>query len=438
MRQRALVAATAAILAIIIWWPFDFSLSAVDTTLSRLRLGLAQSPGAYDAVINTLAFVPLGLLAARGTLRSLARVAYIAFALSLTLELGQVFMPGRVLSVWDVSFNVAGALAGGLIAVGTPKLLCTIRGIRIGATWWALIGASAGVVAFTWMQANFVSMHNWSIDQTLQIGNEATGDRPWCGDVLQFAISIKEEVWTEKSFALRKRPWGEQSSGIDCRSDGWWQAVGGSRELNEAVRKSGTIRLQVLARPATTDQRGPARILSISRDPGHRNLTIGQESRDLVVRIRRRWAGSNGTRPYYRISNVFEERQPTWIIVDVNSDSTTVIAGGKRVTNRHDIARQWWILLLPGYRWNSVPLGTPAAFLYWAIVLGLFGLITGSASVGERKSLWLTATICGIPSVIGWFLIRIATDAGIGWESLIAMPTAMIGSAILARGNRST
>src|SRR4029079_2543528 len=48
---------------------------------------------------------------------------------------------------------------------------------------------------------------------------------------------------------------------------------------------SGSLRLAFEARPDVTDQRGPARLLSISRDTLAADLMIGQDGDDLVLRV---------------------------------------------------------------------------------------------------------------------------------------------------------
>src|SRR5262249_39053272 len=46
--------------------------------------------------------------------------------------------------------------------------------------------------------------------------------------------------------------------------------------------------------PSTERQYGPARILTLSKDVYNRDMTIGQEGRDLVVRIRTSQSDLNG------------------------------------------------------------------------------------------------------------------------------------------------
>jgi VanZ family protein len=77
---------------------------------------------AFDLAINVLAYVPLGFLAALVAVRSvrpwLAAVAGIAvgFGLSLTLEVAQSYLPGRVSNNLDLMTNTLGAAVGAVLA----------------------------------------------------------------------------------------------------------------------------------------------------------------------------------------------------------------------------------------------------------------------------------------------------------------------------------
>lgn len=60
-----------------------------------------------------------------------------------------------------------------------------------------------------------------------------------------------------------------------------------------------THRIEVLlrVRPATLDQTGPARILTLSAGTKRRNLTVAQDGGALVVRLRTPWHDDNGIPP---------------------------------------------------------------------------------------------------------------------------------------------
>ncbi len=78
---------------------------------------------AFDLAANFFGYLPFGLLCALALIRRLSPVAAIVIAtltgalLSLLLESGQSFLPARIPSTVDVLANVAGAAAGGLLAV---------------------------------------------------------------------------------------------------------------------------------------------------------------------------------------------------------------------------------------------------------------------------------------------------------------------------------
>lgn len=87
--------------------------------------------------------------------------------------------------------------------------------------------------------------------------------------------------------------------------------------LEEAIR-SNRFSLSVSLRSAAPDQTGPARILTISPNPHRRDLMLGQEGSDLVLRLRTPGTSSNGTidgRPVALVANVF--KQPGWVEIAV-------------------------------------------------------------------------------------------------------------------------
>lgn len=84
---------------------------------------------------------------------------------------------------------------------------------------------------------------------------------------------------------------------------------------------------RIRARPATTDQTGPARMLTISRDASLRNLTIGQDGSDLIVRLRAPGRTRNGL-PEHRIKGVFADTKSKTIQVTVDDRGVDVSVDG--------------------------------------------------------------------------------------------------------------
>jgi hypothetical protein len=100
------------------------------------------------------------------------------------------------------------------------------------------------------------------------------------------------------------------------------------RWIGEAVARE-RFTLSVSVATADTSQRGPARLVSISRDPYRRNLTLGQSGQDLVIRVRTPFTGSNGDRPEYVIPGIFTGNGPRRLTVDWDQGVARVRVEGR-------------------------------------------------------------------------------------------------------------
>src|SRR5690606_34599814 len=119
------------------WFPFRFDVPVdfpdwrllVDLEHVELRRG--------DVLANVLLYAPLGFfvpraLALRGQIRPIAVAALAGLALSTTVEVVQIFIPGRTTSLVDVASNSAGAALGALgsVLAGGHRLLGRGRGVE--------------------------------------------------------------------------------------------------------------------------------------------------------------------------------------------------------------------------------------------------------------------------------------------------------------------
>jgi hypothetical protein len=68
------------------------------------------------------------------------------------------------------------------------------------------------------------------------------------------------------------------------------------------------------------DQAGPARLLSCSKNIYTRNLTIGQEGSDLIVRLRTRGTGSTGQLPEWHIPHFFRDTASHTLLISYDGD----------------------------------------------------------------------------------------------------------------------
>ncbi|MEZ5302016.1 MAG: LamG domain-containing protein [Verrucomicrobiales bacterium] len=69
---------------------------------------------------------------------------------------------------------------------------------------------------------------------------------------------------------------------------------GPAAAINAAIRESGEATVEVWLTPADATQAGPARAITISKDSGARNVTLGQDGGAWVVRFRTDKTSPNG------------------------------------------------------------------------------------------------------------------------------------------------
>jgi len=65
-------------------------------------------------------------------------------------------------------------------------------------------------------------------------------------------------------------------------------------KLIEACREANALTVEAWVRPAALDQAGPARIVSLSKDTGSRNFTLGQTDTTYIARLRTTTTSTNG------------------------------------------------------------------------------------------------------------------------------------------------
>jgi hypothetical protein len=120
--------------------------------------------------------------------------------------------------------------------------------------------------------------------------------------------------------------------------DGWRFPASGivtappPHDLLEAAQDTESLEISLIVRPLLTAQSGPARIFTISRDTHLRNLTIGQEDDDLVVRLRARDTDFNGIGAdgaLARLEDVFRGGVWTRIDLRIEPGALTVAVDGE-------------------------------------------------------------------------------------------------------------
>jgi hypothetical protein len=178
-------------------------------------------------------------------------------------------------------------------------------------------------------------LSSWDSGFRLALGNELTGDRPWQGELYRVALYARvldsDEIAESAEAGRDKAPAGalvvydfregkgqvvKDKSGtgnpinlqIKEASAVQWLEGGGLRiirstlitsaepatKLIEAVKRSKALTIEARIKPANITQAGPARIVTLSKDPGSRNFTLGQKAGAYEVRFRTTVTSANG------------------------------------------------------------------------------------------------------------------------------------------------
>lgn len=313
--------------------PFEVSFAA-EGLMDRLHsaFGLQDLGGAGGVLIHFLGFAAAGFLGFRSyqswlETRKWWQVAVMFLAGCLLLESAKLFVPQRHALVFDLIVKGLGAWMGtGLAARWKPAAIPCARpratpaaallAVLTLAAWWH-VG----------LKPLFGSVRlDWNPDFRLVIGNEADGSRPWKGAVREFACFDRALSPHEIRLAKGGGRWSDalvryqlpQNSGEPVMPKGKLAAEpdlvmeattgpagsgnsifatrGAARSLTEAIAGTGAFSVAATIVTGDLTQTGPARIISLSRNPSSRNFTLGQENDALEFRVANGANGPNGTK----------------------------------------------------------------------------------------------------------------------------------------------
>ena len=330
-------------------YPFELSRDPSHSLASALAQSFARF-GAADFIVNVLLFIPFGALfyclctPSRGK-TFVILLATVAGALgSLAIEVLQVWFT-RQPSGFDVLSNTLGAAAGVVLCrecLGRFSGLvfrCWQEVERRGIICFLalLLGTVPLIVSVTQLVAPFGT---WDPHFTFQIGNEATYNKPWLGSIHLVALYSRAltadevaayfrqgasfltrrstenlvvlfafnegtgnivrdvsglEPGLDLSFSPKGRVrWLDSSNGIEIIKPSIVRSSQPPTKLFEALQATHELSIEAWITPENTEQGGPARIVSFSRNTGARNFTLGQEGSEIEFRLRTPVSGRNG------------------------------------------------------------------------------------------------------------------------------------------------
>ena len=368
LRRRSALATGLGLLLILYTtlFPFDFFVRTGPSALEALRgfdLTLIQAYVLADFPRNVLLFVPLGfglagLWVGNGrSWRAFSLVVGIGLAVSAVMEVVQAVALLRFPALADVLANGLGAGVGyGLFAVAGTRLWGMVDGLAARIRPFVtprrllllyLLYLGGWLALSVWLQT-FTRLSNWDDQFPLIVGNEQTRDRPWQGVVGEFFLADRafsaaevgqlmagESMTAVGGPSLVARydftdpaaenfpPLAAQGAtavpvtadGVVLSADHWLESEGAVTAVSNALAASSQLTLGLVAASGDVQQEGPARLVSISGDPYNRNITLGQEGPDLVLRLRMPLTGANGRQPEFILPNVFADAQMHHVVL---------------------------------------------------------------------------------------------------------------------------
>lgn len=132
---------------------------------------------------------------------------------------------------------------------------------------------------------------------------------------------------------------------------------GSAPMLAAAVRHSNEISIETVLTSTRAKQSGPARVVSFSSDGYSRNVTIGQEGDELILRLRTTRTGNNGMKPQVTLGRL-PVSQRSHLVVSYRPDRLECWMDGKQVLTTDSVRGDFsnWDAghhLLLGDEWDS-------------------------------------------------------------------------------------
>jgi len=369
--DKLLVIASIIIVAIATLYPFNFSIPQ-NFSISTILTSFDNTSFFNDQINNLLLFMPLGFgiasILQRNKVKAFLQIILVIIAgasLSFSVELLQSFLPSRSPTPADILNNSIGAFVGlGCFYLYDSRsfsnIIDSIENSYFGNSNKKIIILFTGYILLTFAIGmswqNNISLREWNANFPLILGNETTGNRPWQGYISQ--ISFIDEVvsnnqvkliltnqnylfknqnllianydlngnnnYRDKAGKLPDLLWqGElpklenmdTEKGIVLTPNSWLKSSESAKFVNQKIGETSEFTIITTIASANSNQTGPARIISLSGDSLHRNLTIGQEKQDLQLRLRTPITGQNGSDINISVPKVFSDTNNHRIVI---------------------------------------------------------------------------------------------------------------------------
>lgn len=369
--------------------PFRFDFHAkLPGNASPFLLGTqTKTDGPLDEFLNILLFVPFGFgLAEKLRERKMSRMATFCIALatgailSYAIEITQIYIPMRDSGWEDVFTNTTGSVVGfflfELLLAPVIRLLSQCEAALRSWLTPRRIAILLPICFLAWFALSArlqtrTRLSNWYTDCLLFLGNEASGQNSWQGEVEKLQIAdraITDSVALQLSSGQISRepvPWRVEyefkdslpfndihgflpalswtpttpvpaaTDGLVLNGKSWLSSGSPINGLIGAVQKSNQFAIHIIC-SAAVPQIGTGQIISISRSPSFTDLTLKQDEANLVFWFRSPLSVKRATLAWY-VPNVFTGPRPRNIVYSYDGANLSLYIDGKKSTRLYHL-----------------------------------------------------------------------------------------------------
>lgn len=360
-------------------FPFDFDFRQQVQQFEWDLTKHSTASKIYDISTNILLFIPLGVGVAARVLRGGFRRRNIAVVLatlvgaglSFGVEMLQLHLPERDPSLIDLISNSAGALVGGLLVrwrgewamQRLPKRMADEferPSARVFGTLLVLWIAWPLILAAAYLGS--LSLDSWDPTARLAVGSEISEPREWEGSVTELhfasrALAVDEVAHLFAGESIDAIAGDDLQASYILHGDRDYPDVTGrqptlhwiheersiaddgtplftharnvattqpARELFRSIRDSSAFTLVTTVATNDPFQGRDARVVTFSRSPMSRNVTLTQNEDELAIRIRNGITGENGRTPQLLIPGFFDTSVPQRLVLTYDRGSVRV------------------------------------------------------------------------------------------------------------------
>lgn len=454
--NRFLIAAIAGILFLTLFpFRFDFQLRLPGNSSPFFLGSGVKTLGFLDALLNVLLFVPFGFgLAEKLRERKMSRTAvffivWITGAVfSYAIEISQIYIPMRDSGWEDVLTNSSGSIVGFVLfeSLGTFTISLLSRCETVLRSWLTPLRAALflSIYFLCWLAISAAlqtqtRLSNWEPESLLLVGNEASGQDPWKGQLQRLQIgdravtdadafqltsgqpgSEEPSVWRAAYDFSNPPPFKDTkeflpslswvpSAPLVAHSDAfvltgkpWLASTAVVRDLVLGIRETNQFSLHIIC-ASEEPHIGHGHILSISRSPSLVDLNLWQDESSLVLWFRSPVSVKRAMLAWY-VPNIFTDTRPLNILYSYDGADLSLYVNGKKSGRMYRlgpgtvlarILRRVRPAELKGY--NDI---------YYSLVFFPAGIILGLAARGRMQSNVTVLSAAALISLLPVFLLE--------------------------------